>query len=629
MKTNFDIIVVGGGHAGAEAALATSRLGHSTLLLTNSISTIAFMSCNPSIGGLGKGHIVKEIDLLGGFMGQAADAACIQFKKLNQSKGPAVRGSRAQCDKYIYSKQVQQRLLKQKNLIIKEAEVKKLILKNQKVEGVILKDDSKIFSHSVILTTGTFMKGVLHIGETKISGGRVGEKATVGLSDQLAKQGFLVTRLKTGTPPRLDSKSINWEKTTVQKGDNKFVAFSFKSKNELKLKQVLCHSTFTNKNTHDIIRKNLNKSPMFAGAIKGTGPRYCPSIEDKITRFKDKDRHLTFLEPETLNGNSIYLQGISTSLPEDVQLKFLQTIKGLENVKILKPGYAVEYDFFDPLQIRLSLETKAINNLYFAGQINGTSGYEEAACQGLMAGVNASFKIQKKNPFILGRDKSYIGVLIDDLVTKGTKEPYRMLTSRAEHRLVLREDNVIDRLVESSFKAGLINEKDFNYLFKILEQRKNFYKEIKTIKMVPNQSTLDKLKTHNFSPIHKQISLMEFLKRSSVHYNNLLDFGLKTTYKENIYYPVEVQVKYDGYIKLQKERIQRAKKLENMKLEICLDYSQVKGLSTEEVEKLKKVQPLTLGQASRISGVNPSAIQALIIYKKSLDSKKPKKSVIK
>ncbi|MBE8221113.1 MAG: tRNA uridine-5-carboxymethylaminomethyl(34) synthesis enzyme MnmG [Bdellovibrionales bacterium] len=621
MKNNFDIIVVGGGHAGVEAALAAARLGHSTLLLTGSIDTISFMSCNPSIGGLGKGHIVKEIDLLGGFMAQAADKSCIQFKKLNQSKGPAVRGSRAQCDKNIYSKTVQDFILKQKNLTVQEAEVKKLILKKSEAKGVVLKDDAEIFSSAVILTTGTFMRGVLHIGDHRISGGRVGEKATVGLSDQLVNQGFVSTRLKTGTPPRLDINSINWAKTKVQKGDEKFTPFSFKSENKLSLKQILCHSTYTNEKTHDIVRKNLDKSAAFLGTIEGAGPRYCPSIEDKITRFKDKDRHLTFLEPETLNGNSIYLQGLSTSLPKEIQLKFLQTILGLEDVKILNPGYLVEYDFFDPLQVRPTLETKSINNLYFAGQINGTSGYEEAACQGLIAGVNAAFKLQKKDPFILGRDKSYIGVLIDDLVTKGTKEPYRMLTSRAEHRLVLREDNVIERIAETSFSAGLIIKKDFDKLFSILEGRKTFYNEIKKIKMVPNQTTLEKLKLNNFSPIHKQISLVDFLKRVPVHYKNLLDFGLKNKYEENIHYPVEVKIKYEGYIKLQEERIVRAKKLEDMKLEINLDYGLVKGLSNEEVEKLKKIQPITLGQASRISGVNPSAIQALIIYKKSLEIK--------
>ncbi len=613
----YDVIVVGGGHAGAEAALVASRLSMKTLLITQNMDRISFMSCNPSIGGLGKGHIVREIDVLGGSMGQAADESCIQFKRLNASKGPAVRGSRMQCDKNLYSKYMSSLVLRGESLHCFEGEVQSLMLEGQRCSGVVMSDGTRLKSKTVVIAAGTFMHGVMHIGMKRIEGGRVGDKATIGISEQLAEHGFKVTRLKTGTPPRLDRETIDWSKTTAQGGDKDFIPFHFKNSSQPKLPQIECFLTYTNEKTHDIIRRNLHQSPLFSGLIEGIGPRYCPSIEDKITRFEDKTHHLSFLEPEGLESPSIYLQGVSTSLPEMVQYEFLRTIPGLENVKVLRPGYAVEYDFFEPRQIFHSLETKNIRNLFFAGQINGSSGYEEAAAQGLVAGLNAALKVQGHSEFILGRDESYIGVLIDDLVTKGTREPYRMLTSRAEYRLILREDNVFERLYKKSKDYYLLPDEDLTLIEGYLKARQDFHRDLVSKKLVPNGQTQKALERIGTPVLQKPISFEELLRRSEISCSDLEALGLCPPREKKVYEPIEIAVKYSGYIKRQEKLISQTKRLEQLKLPLKLSFKNIRGLSHEEVEKLTEVRPRTLGQAQRISGVNPSAIQALLVYMKS------------
>jgi tRNA uridine 5-carboxymethylaminomethyl modification enzyme len=616
MSRTFDVIVVGAGHAGIEASLAASRLGCETLLITTDFSKSGFMSCNPSIGGLAKGHMVREIDALGGEMGLAADATCLQFKRLNASKGPAVRGSRAQCDKSLYAEYMDARLRVQEHLELREGEVRSLLLKGSECEGVKLTDGSEIKSRMVVITTGTFLNGVMHIGLKSFSGGRVGEKATTGISDQLAAFGFKVQRLKTGTPARLEKDSIDWSKTEAQRGDEKFYPFSFRSPRELKLPQVECFLTYTNERTHEIIRKNLHQSPMFQGVIKGLGPRYCPSIEDKVTRFADRDRHQTFLEPEGLRTNSIYIQGISTSLPEDVQYEFLRTIPGLENVKLLKPGYAVEYDFVEPTQLHLTLETKGIQNLFLAGQINGTSGYEEAGAQGLIAGVNAALKCQGHEEFILGRDQAYMGVLVDDLVTKGTKEPYRMMTSRAEFRLVLREDNTLERLLPLAERSGLVKGPALEQAQALMEKRRSLFETLQKTKLVPNEETQEILRSMNSAILLKPQTAAEILRRENIHCLDLMRFGISVDEDDMVHEPVEIEVKYEGYIKRQNEMVAQARRMESLEIPGDLNFQQVRGLSNEEVEKLRGIRPRSLGQASRVSGVNPSAIQALLIHLK-------------
>lgn len=615
-KTDFDIVVVGAGHAGIEAALSAARLGQSTLMITTNLSRIGYMSCNPSIGGLAKGHMVREIDILGGEMGLAADATCIQFKRLNAAKGPAVRGSRVQSDKYLYSQYMINKLSTQPSLSLKEAEVKALVLDGSVCLGVVLEDGSQVLSQRVIITTGTFMNGVMHVGDKQTSGGRIGDKASVGLSDQLKAFGFDVKRLKTGTPARLIRESIDFSKTIPQPGDEKFYPFSLRSSATLTLPQIDCYLSRTTAATHDIIRKNLDKSPMYCGIIEGVGPRYCPSIEDKVVRFADKETHQTFLEPEGLSTNLIYLQGISTSLPEDVQMEFLKTIPGLENVKVARFGYAVEYDFIEPTQIFHRLETRPITNLFLAGQINGTSGYEEAAAQGFLAGVNAAHSILQKEELVLSRDQAYMGVLIDDLVTKGTREPYRMFTSRAEHRLILREDNTLDRLSDLSSQLGILGSDNLNVLSNLKLRRKNVIEKLRSEKVYPTLEMQEKLRQVPTPVLGKSISFEELLRRSEVDSLVLQDLGFDVDLDPNVCEPVEIEVKYFGYIKRQLELIAQTKRLEQMQLNSDLIYSDIRGLSREEVEKLTRIRPRTLGQAQRISGVNPSAIQAIMIHLK-------------
>ncbi len=614
LEVNYDIIVVGAGHAGIEAALISHKLGSKTLLITSDITKAGVMSCNPSIGGLGKGHIIKELDVLGGVMGKITDKAAIQYKKLNIRKGPAVRGSRAQCDKWIYAENAQV-LLKQKlgrNFI--QGDVLRLMIKNSKVTGVVLANGVQIKSRIVIVTAGTFMKGVLYIGNKRVEGGRFGEKPSIGLSDQFKDLGVRVFRLKTGTPPRLLKSSINWSVLDSEKGDDIYENFHFMNKTGFVNERVSCGISYTNEKTHDIIRKNLDQSPLFTGLMKGVGPRYCPSVEDKVIRFADKNRHQTFLEPEGLNSNSIYLQGISTSLPEKVQLRFLQTIKGLKNVEMIRPGYAVEYDFIEPTQLNYSLEAKFLEGLFLAGQVNGTSGYEEAACQGLLAGINAHLKLVNKEPLILSRHVAYIGVLIDDLILKGTKEPYRMLTSRAEYRLLLREDNAFERLFEISKEFSLLSLQEERYIKGVLSLRSRVAQQLNTIKLSPTLKTNAILAGLFSKPLKKQITMSTLLKRPEVEISDLLQFGLMDEDYSKILYPVEVSSKYEGYINNELKRIKKTQRLEALKIPKNFNYEQLAGLSKEEIEKLTTIAPVNLAQAKQISGVNPSAIQYIAIH---------------
>ncbi|MCK9603591.1 MAG: tRNA uridine-5-carboxymethylaminomethyl(34) synthesis enzyme MnmG [Candidatus Omnitrophica bacterium] len=610
----YDCIVIGAGHAGIEAALASARMGCSTLMLTLNIKTVGLMSCNPAIGGVGKGQLVKEIDALGGEMAHAADACGIQFRILNASKGAAVQSSRAQIDKEMYGNYMYERVKKQKNLFIEEKEVSRLLVKDNVARGVVVGDSKEISALCVIISPGTFLDGLIHVGLEHKSGGRINEPASVGLARNLKELGFNLLRFKTGTCPRLDKNSIDFSKLIVQKGDEPPRPFSF-STEKITQEQVPCYITYTNKNTHQIIRQNLDRSPLYAGKIQATGVRYCPSIEDKVVKFADKQRHQVFLEPEGYDTSEVYPNGLSTSLPEDVQLEILHSIEGLENARVIRFGYGIEHTVVEPTQLFPTLETKLIKNLYLAGQINGTTGYEEAAAQGLVAGINAGLAVKNKRPLILDRASSYIGVLIDDLTTKGTLEPYRMFTSRVEYRLILREDNADIRLAKTGYDLGLVSNKDYQKIERKLEAIKLGFSLLHKTHLKPTAGVNAQLAGLGTSPIKKVVSLEEILKRPQVTLENLMALeGVDLNIPEFALRQVEIEVKYSGFIQRQLAEVEKFKNLEKIKLPIELDYATIPSLSREIKEKLNKFRPLNLGQASRISGVTPAAISILMVF---------------
>lgn len=610
---NYDVIIIGAGHAGVEAALASARMGCNTLLTTLNMDNIAMMPCNPSVGGPAKGHLVREIDALGGEMGVNADKTCIQYRMLNTGKGPAVQALRAQADKKLYQNTMKHTCELQENLDVKQLLIDEILFEDNKVTGVVVETGEVYTCKAVVLASGTYLKGRIIIGENTYDGGPNGQRAAIKLSSCLLKAGVELMRFKTGTPARVDRRSLDFSKMIIQPGDDEVHNFSFMSDVKTR-EQVPCWLTYTNEQTHKIIRDNIERAPMANGIITGVGPRYCPSIETKIVRFPDKERHQLFIEPEGLDTEEMYVQGMSTSMPIDVQMEFLRTIPGLENVRIMRPGYAIEYDCINPLQLKPSLEFKKISGFFSAGQTNGTSGYEEAASQGLIAGINAALKIQGKEPLILKRSDGYIGVLIDDLVTKGTNEPYRVMTSRAEYRLLLRQDNADLRLTEKGRQVGLVSDERYARFVKSRDSIKNTIELLSEIRIHPNKETLAKMQEFELGSIHNTVTAADLLKRKEISYDDLKHIVELPEISEDVKKQVEITLVYEGYIKKQLEQVERMEKLEEKLLPEDINYDEVSSLRDEAREKLNAIRPISIGQASRISGVSPADLSVLLVY---------------